>query len=995
MDLPSRKRDDSEGMTTEQLRERVKKLQRELLERGQSDDEVVAHMMNLQDQLQQAELEKVAEKAAREEREREFKKQYQEAMAKVDAARNEQRLQRAQNDKEKEEEIRIQEARKVTRAMRDKDDKISLLKQKLDAKQQELGAKQQEIDRAEAEKAEKGKNEQRAREGQDRKDREVQNLLRVARGREDLIKNLEQQLADARYRLDLAEAGVPQNDQHKTAVARLEEENARLTKSLAEMNDVLEEYKVHNYELMQAHNRHQDMANDYDATTALCRRLEEKVRVFEQEDGKLIDKQSSLKTVNANLSLRIVRQARDIEFRDKQIEKGKGMLKAMKDRIVQLEHTVNISGADDLWEEKGKLAEEKEMLEAEKQSLKNEFRRWNQRLETLERETDEKGGAELKESLEASQDTVVQLERKVTRLDRQLTDNQNARDREREKHGDEMRRQKQELKEVLRQIRRLRHIEQVPMDPRRAELSDLRYKVEEHEIDREEYEQEIRRLNKHVESDEILIASLTKEQERLLDTVEDLETRLTNSIKSVGKLQKASEKARAGAARRGGWGQAGANFNEEQLAAKFEELERINEGLREGILDTSEDAETRLKQFRRSKALASLQILEIYLSFMVIKRALDGMVANDMDFVMEALDHALSDIKAHDLDDNYFAAQITFYAAVADYYNGDTAGALKGFMEAQWLTANWPQNTKDMMNEWVIQCTPSVGLECPRRRDGYLEGLGFEPIASGHGISKEEKKAKKVARKAAKKSKKAKRKRKPPAPRRGVHRRELFVDVLTPEQERIWNTIDFGRFDYEGLTPAQQSLFSFVAFEDEPESPGKADSPSGRHGVQPYDYSPLPRSTSAEGAPPSSSSSDDPAGAEGDLPQGQRPSRLHETTTDAALHIQWLTARLADREERIRSFERAPGKVSPEQVQKLISLIEDVRTFVEAFLDDQFVTDTAFLVDHKGKLLKIPIEILERTIMYIEYVQAFVKRYSPDELTADVARVRELGEVTD
>ncbi|KAF7898411.1 hypothetical protein EAF00_004857 [Botryotinia globosa] len=541
-------------------------------------------------------------------------------------------------------------------------------------------------------------------------------------------------------------------------------------------------------------------------------------------------------------------------------------------------------------------------------------------------------------------------------------------------------------------LRSLRPKEQVNASQKELEYNKIRvghYQEQEQlwliqkdelEAQAEEQEKEIQELITITKQSEDVVNAMTVEQKELQKIVEQL------------KLELAAAPAKP-VEDTGGVGEAPADAAERERvhAEKIKELTDKNsalskqvdalkgeiEKIRKSLAGAHTDAEKEKNQLSQQQAQASAQAIHMLMGFMILQRALNGKVDGDMDRVLAAVDQAR--VQAEAVGDEKLIIEVSYLAAIAVYYQGDTPKALESFNAVK-DSKDWDDSRKDLVKQWIAHC--EKGSDCPKGRSGYREALGLGPVPpsfrappkapkdadeeakkakkEAKKARKEAKKAKKVEKRAAKKSKTGTKPRRASAPKpRGIHRPDLYVGILSPRQQQIWDTIDFSDFDYNHLTPEQQSLFSFFPIDSEPESPRRpvvhrAAGPSSELSPLPtprthFGLPPLPPSSSdsGEGAPPpppppplvpqrppgknkpprpasSAASSVAPA-------QEEQPSRMSRPTTDAALHIQYLVAQLAESGRRIRELEPAGATVETltGRVQRRDKQIEDLKLFSE------------------------------------------------------------------
>jgi TolA-binding protein len=298
--------------------------------------------------------------------------------------------------------------------------------------------------------------------------------------------------------------------------------------------------------------------------------------------------------------------------------------------------------------------------------------------------------------------------------------------------------------------------------------------------------------------------------------------------------------------------------------------------------------------FEKEVVLANISSVQIYLTFMVVQRALHGWRSGDTAAAQEAANLAVQE--AEELyEDSDLVAVARYWRGIVRYYNGDQRVAFEEFKAA---AADWQGEEDENLAAWIAAANPDTGVEAPRRRDGYRAGLGFNP---------QELRASKFS---------------PYQVEGDVKLRpHLYVRPLSEEGQQLFDTIVFDNdFDYENLSPEQQALFSFEPpvgdflpqlSEDYPLPPspryGSADLPrrsQGSHtgseygGVAPISTSPSSATESGARPPSHSSLKETPAPA-----PPPEPSRLTDITTNAALHIQFLVAQLDEASQRIRELE--------------------------------------------------------------------------------------------
>ncbi|TGO39778.1 hypothetical protein BHYA_0048g00430 [Botrytis hyacinthi] len=552
------------------------------------------------------------------------------------------------------------------------------------------------------------------------------------------------------------------------------------------------------------------------------------------------------------------------------------------------------------------------------------------------------------------------------------------------------------------EIGRLRSLRpQVQVHPSRKELEYNKIKIghyqeQEHlwgvqkdelEAQAEEHEKQIQELITITKQSEDLVNEMTVEQTELQKTVEELKLELAAATaKPIDDTGGVGEAPADAAERERIHAEKIKEFTDQNsaLSKQVDALKGEIEKIRKSLTGTHTDAEKEKNQLNQQQAHASAQTIHMLMGFMILQRALNGKVNGDMDRVLAAVDQAR--LQAEAVGDEKLIVEVSYLAAMAVYYEGDTPKALESFNAVK-DSKDWDGSRKNLMKQWIAHC--EKGADCPKGRSGYREALGLGPVPpsfrappkapkddddgeakkakkEARKAKKKAKKAKKVERRAAKKSKTGTKPRRASAPkRRGIHRPDLYVGILSPRQQQIWDTIDFSDFDYNHLTPEQQSLFSFFPIDSEPESPRR---PVVHRGAGPSsELSPLPTprahfglpplppsgSDSGEGAspprprpppgpprplgknkPPRPASSAASSAASAQAAQGAQegqPSRMSRPTTDAALHIQYLVAQLAESGRRIRELEPAGATVETltGRVQRRDKQIEDLQLFSE------------------------------------------------------------------
>ncbi|KAF7954397.1 hypothetical protein EAE96_005520 [Botrytis aclada] len=529
------------------------------------------------------------------------------------------------------------------------------------------------------------------------------------------------------------------------------------------------------------------------------------------------------------------------------------------------------------------------------------------------------------------------------------------------------------------------------------------YQEQEHEWGAQEHKlkAEIDSLNKSVEE----TTAITQQCEDLIDSMTLEQTDLHESLAKLKLELAAAKKGSADDDAVAGEAAADAAERERAHAEKIKELTERNsalskqvkalkgeiEKIRKSHTGTTTDAEKEKQLLNQQQANASAQTVHMLMGFMILQRALNGKVSGDMDRVLAAVEQAR--LQAEAVGDEKLIVEVSYLAAIAVYYEGDTPKALASFNFIKYFK-DWDDSKKDLVKQWIAHC--EKGTDCPTGRSGYREALGLGPVPPSLRVSsklqkdkddeeakkakkeakkakKEAKKAKKAAKKAAKKSKIGTKPRKASAPqRRGIHRPDLYVGILSQRQQQIWDTIDFSDFDYNDLTHEQQSLFSFFPIDSEPESPRrpvvhKGTGPSKEYLPLPaphpdFEFPPLPPSdseSSPEAPPPppprappgpprktkprrpassGASSAVSAKGAQGT--QEEKPSRMSQPTTDAALHIQYLIAQLAESGRCIKELERTGETVETltGRVERRDKQIRDLKLYCE-----QIVAENATL----------------------------------------------------
>ncbi|KAM0174077.1 hypothetical protein ACHAPC_010185 [Botrytis cinerea] len=514
---------------------------------------------------------------------------------------------------------------------------------------------------------------------------------------------------------------------------------------------------------------------------------------------------------------------------------------------------------------------------------------------------------------------------------------------------------------------RIRHFEEQEVEWRKRETF-LDEKIEDNV-------KQIEELAEIVQQAEDLVNDITAENKLLQETTNELKLELekaaTKPIDATGDAAE-SERVHAEKIKE-------LTERNSELSAKVDVLEEEKKKVRKSVAGTSAEAEEERRQLNQQRAKASAQTIQMLMGFMILQRALNGKTKGDMKRVLAAVEQAR--LQAEEVGDEKVIVEILNLVAIAAYYDGDTAKALASFNTIK-ESKHLNDSEQDIVDQWITQC--EKGTDCPKGRSGYRDALGFGPAPpsfrappkdeeEAKKAKKEAKKARKEARKVAKKAKKEAKKLKAGtkpktalAPiRRGIHRPDLYVGVLSPIQQQIWDGIDFSDFDYNHLTTEQKALFSFFPIDSEPESPRRpvvhrAAGPSAADPALPAPHPstnlpPLPPSSSdSEGQPPpapprpppvpprpqqktkpekpassAASSAESVKGAQG--AQGGKPSGMSQPTTDAALHIQYLVARLAESVKRIEELEGADADVVSltARVERRDAQIEELRIYCE------------------------------------------------------------------
>ncbi|KAK6607772.1 hypothetical protein H4I96_04007 [Botrytis cinerea] len=514
---------------------------------------------------------------------------------------------------------------------------------------------------------------------------------------------------------------------------------------------------------------------------------------------------------------------------------------------------------------------------------------------------------------------------------------------------------------------RIRHFEEQEVEWRKRETF-LDEKIEDNV-------KQIEELAEIVQQAEDLVNDITAENKLLQETTNELKLELEKAAtKPIDATGDAAERERVHAEKI-----KELTERNSELSAKVDVLEEERKKVRKSVTGTSAEAEEERRQLNQQRAKASAQTIQMLMGFMILQRALHGKTKGDMKRVLAAVEQAR--LQAEEVGDEKVIVEILNLVAIAVYYDGDTAKALASFNTIK-ESKHLNDSEQDMVDQWITRC--EKGTDCPKGRSGYREALGFGPAPpsfrappkdeeEAKKAKKEAKKARKEARKVAKKAKKEAKKLKAGtkpktalAPiRRGIHRPDLYVGVLSPIQQQIWDGIDFSDFDYNHLTTEQKALFSFFPIDSEPESPRRpvvhrAAGPSAADPALPAPHPstnlpPLPPSSSdSEGQPPpapprpppvpprpqqktkpekpassAASSAESVKGAQG--AQGGKPSGMSQPTTDAALHIQYLVARLAESVKRIEELEGADADVVSltARVERRDAQIEELRIYCE------------------------------------------------------------------
>ncbi|KAF7908475.1 uncharacterized protein EAF01_004230 [Botrytis porri] len=579
---------------------------------------------------------------------------------------------------------------------------------------------------------------------------------------------------------------------------------------------------------------------------------------------------------------------------------------------------------------------------------------------------------------------------------------------EKRKEDAEMIRLLKEENEALQfEIGRLRSLrpKKVQPNPSQKELEHNKNRVAEYERQQyewgaqeeklkaqvDDYQQQIDELTAITQESNALINTMTAEQKELHETLDKLTLHLAAATAKPIDNTEGGGKAPAVAAERERAHAEKIKELEEQNSALSKQVDALKqeiEKIRKSLTETNTDAEKEKNQLSQQQAHASAQTIHILMGFMILQRALNGKVTGDMNRVLAAVDQAR--LQAEAVSDEKLIVELSYLAAIAVYYDGDTPKALETLNVVK-DSKDWDDTKKDLVKQWIAHC--EKGTNCPKGRSGYREALGLGPAPptyraplkvpkdndgeEANKARKEAKKAKKEAKKAQKAEKKAAKEPKTGTKprgaseprRRGIHRPDLYVGILSPRQQDIWDTIDFSDFDYNHLTPEQQSLFSFSPIDSEPESPRRPIVPRRpvvHRGAGPSsELSPLPAPRAhfeLPPRPPSDSESDPEApppppppaplrppgkikpqrpassgafsaaslkAAQG-VQEGQ-PSRMSRPTTDAALHIQYLVAQLAESGRRIKELEPAGATVQSltDRVKRRDKQIENLKIWAE------------------------------------------------------------------
>ncbi|APA11779.1 hypothetical protein sscle_08g065490 [Sclerotinia sclerotiorum 1980 UF-70] len=502
-----------------------------------------------------------------------------------------------------------------------------------------------------------------------------------------------------------------------------------------------------------------------------------------------------------------------------------------------------------------------------------------------------------KEELAEAKKSIEDLKQQLTAKEQQPGGDIGAKE-------NEISRLKQGTEKLESEIQRLKQIEEKgPQDD--TELSNLRHEVAQLKEQEENWKTESNLLIVDMQQSVDVINELSTEQQRLNGVIVVLRGKLAESVtayeaaKNAWRLLEAKVLA---SAKTGGAGSA--SQTQQAQAKRIQQLIDENKKLREELTtpDTGTGPGTGdLANFNKRKAQSRLQNIQMLMSFMVLQRASHGFVAGDMDSVLAAVDQAT--IEASLVGDQRLIVEVAFWATIAEYYLGNSTGALVGF-EALKDSEQWTDKERELVKKWIAEC--EQGSDCPKEKLGYKEAIAIEPVSDAPSrpprrpsdkARREAKKAKKAEKKAAKKAKKAQQKSKRASASKLIPRRELYVGILSEDQQKIWDTIDFEDFNYEKLTTQQQSLFSFEPIKYEPDSPPPLSPPP----APPTEEIPFYKLPALPPSRPGSETSD------GRPPEGEteedQPSRMGNVTANAALHIQFLTARLADREARIQELE--------------------------------------------------------------------------------------------
>ncbi|CAD6444490.1 6961ab59-40e4-44fc-bc31-3b36f1a2ed79 [Sclerotinia trifoliorum] len=634
-----------------------------------------------------------------------------------------------------------------------------------------------------------------------------------------------------------------------------------------------------------------------DEAEAILKKISKQMEEFKLEEAKIkqeleateedlaaAEKGQPVKTTKINeLKKDFQKQLEEFEHREatskQELEATNGQLEAMKEGLATVLATAQ-QGQTEIHEHKKEVTALKSQLQGLQRGLaiprlRGQVQKYKEEL------------AEAKESIEG-------LKQQLTAKEQQAGGDDGAKE-------NEISRLKQELEKLESEILRLKQIgEGAQPGQQDAELANLRREVAELKQQEEIWKAESDQLVLDMQQSVDVIKELSTEQQRLNGVIVVLEGKLAESVTAYEVAQstwrsleaQVLESAKTG-------GTTTDSQNQQAQAKRIQQLIDENKKLREesaGPGTGTGPGTGDFAKFSKRKAQSRLDNVQMLMSFMVLQRALHGSVPGDMDRVLAAVDQAT--IEASLVDDPRLIAEVAFWASIAEYYLGYTTGALLGF-EALKDSEQWIDEERDLVKQWIEEC--EQGTDCPRERHGYKEAIRIGPVSDAlkrpprRPSDKARKEAKK-AKKAAKKAKKAqqKSKRAPDRRRHGIPKRELYVGILSEGQQKIWDTIDFGDFNYEKLTTQQQSLFSFEPIEYEPDSPPGPPAPPPDD-VPFYKLPALPPSRpgseTSDGRPPR------------DTAEEERPSRMGNVTANAVLHIQFLTARLANREARVQELE--------------------------------------------------------------------------------------------